>query len=536
MLSRLSLMLCAALVLSSTALAQSGPPEARIARSFPAPPIRARAAVVMDAERFTILAARNPHLRLPMASTTKIMTALLALELGHLTDRITVPKSAFDYEWDATVMGLHPGQTVTLRDLLYGLMLPSGADAANTIAIHYAGSEARFVALMNQEAGRLGMRDTHYATPHGLTAPHQYSSAYDLAILGQYVSTIPEIMNITSTRKYSWNGHVLTNVNKVMFWYPNVDGIKPGYTYEAGLCQVLDARRDGRHVVVAILNTPDLVVDARNLLNFGLQDFTWAQANVPGDRPSLSQVGADRAGPFIYFPGSGHYVRGAFLKSFLADGGLTTLGFPRTEPLPEGRSQVQYFQNGALSLDVASSRVTRLALGLSSIQPTTPTPTPTVPRRTPTPTPVPVTPVEGSIVVGARTPQPAPAATWTPVPRPTPSPRRTPTPTPRPTTAARPVTAAVFAAFQRAHSGLLGAPVSALLTRGRYAFQVFAYGALAYDGRTRVVYLLPIGDRFLSVHSYLPPHAGTAYPALFAPAPVLQAIGWLSAPVQNPGP
>jgi len=416
MLSRLPLVICALVLFSSTARAGSSPSETSLARSFPPPPIRARAALVMDADHGTVLAAKEPHLRLPMASTAKIMTALLALQLGHLSDHLTVPRSAFDYESDATVMGLHPGQVVTLRDLMYGLLLPSGADAANTIAIHYAGSESRFVALMNQKAVELGMRDTRYATPHGLPAPNQYSSAYDLALLGRYASRIPTLMKITSTRFYTWDGHVLTNVNHVLFWYPNVDGIKPGFTNDAGICQVLDARRHGRHVVVAILNTPDLVIDARNLLNFGLQDFTWVRSSLPGDGPSLSQSGADADGPFLYFPGSGHDIHSGWLKSYLADGGLAALGFPRTEPLHESRSEVQYFQNGALSMDLTSGRISRLALGLTPLPlpGVSPTPIPSPTHYSP-PTSVPVTPVEHAIVLpdpGTATTRPMSTMRW----------------------------------------------------------------------------------------------------------------------------
>jgi len=112
------------------------------------PVLTSGAAYLEDMDTDSVLVDNNGEKTLPMASTTKIMTALLALQMGRLTDRIRVPKAAFNYEADATVMGLHPGQTVTLKDLLYGLMLPSGADAANTIAIHYGGSESRFVQLM----------------------------------------------------------------------------------------------------------------------------------------------------------------------------------------------------------------------------------------------------------------------------------------------------------------------------------------------------------------------------------------------------
>jgi D-alanyl-D-alanine carboxypeptidase len=458
-----------------------------------------------------------------MASTTKIMTGLLALELGHLTDRITVPGSAFNFESDATVMGLHPGQVVTLQDLLYGLMLPSGADAANTIAIHYGGSEAHFVALMNNQASKLGMKDTHYVNAHGLTAHDHYSSAYDLAILARYVATsVPELMKVAATKTYRWNGHVLTNVNHVLFWYPGVDGIKPGYTYEAGICQVLDARRHGRDIVVTLLNTPDLVVDARNLLNFGLRDFTWVKSPLQGDSPSTVQSGSNDSGSWIYFPASGHYVRGKFWNGYLANGGLSALGFPRTEPLWEAQRQVQYFQNGALALNPKTGRVSRLALGLTPLPTRSPTSTP---RPTLTPARPTATPREGTVVV-------SPTVSLTPTPKPhpntpTPTPRPpSPTPTPTPSLPHPQATAPEFVSFARSHAKFLGPAVGRLHHRNGYDLQVFAYGALLYDPKSHAIYLLPVGDRSLGAHQFLPAYPGNTYPSGFAPSWLLKAIGW----------
>lgn len=452
----------------------------------------------MDAGTGKVLAAVNPHVHLAIASTTKVMTAVLALKLGRLSDRITVPKSAFNYEWDATVMGLHAGQTVTLRDLLYGLMLPSGADAANTIAIHYGGSESKWVALMNKKAAQLGMHDTHYLTAHGLDAKGQYSSAYDLALLGVYASSFPALIKITSTHSYTWDGHVLQNLNHVINWYPGDDGLKPGFTDAAGMCQLLDARRNGRHVVAAILNTPDMVIDARNLLNFGLRDFSWHQTSLPGDGPGLTISGSDSRGRSLYFAGSGHYVRYRLLQGFVADGSLPSLGYPRTEALQEGKNWVQYFQGGVLSRD-PSGRVTRLPIGLTPV-------TATKPPVSPTPA---ATTHKGTI---------KPRSTPTPV-HATPKPETTPTPSPSPTVAVP------LQGFVKAHPRL-GAPATHASRIHGYLTQLFRYGALASRGRT--VWLLPLGDRLLVDRGYLSAHPGNVYPSGFAPASVLKAIGWLS--------
>lgn len=520
---RLVVAILATVLISSPALARSSPSLASQAQGFPVPPVRAWAAVALDGDTHAVLASVNPHAHLAIASTTKVMTAVLALELGNLSDVIKVPKSAFNFEWDATVMGLKPGEKVTLRDLLYGLLLPSGADAANTIAIHYAGSEAKFVALMNAKAAQLGMRDTHYGTAHGLDAPGQYSSAYDLALLGAYASTIPSLMQIADTRSYTWNGHTWDNLNHVINWYPGADGIKPGFTNLAGMTQLLDAHRHGRHVVVAILHTPDMVIDARNLLNFGLRDFTWVQTALYGDSPALIQSGADTAGPWGYFPASGHYVRGKFWQAFKADGQLSTLGYPRTEPLHSGNSWIQYFQNGALA-QTGSGPVSRVQIGLTPLPGAKPT-------RTPTPTPTATIPTREATIVLRPSPTPTrgPKRTSTPTPvgrrtpTPTPVPGRTPTPTPVPA----PAVDKVFTAFQHAHAGLLGPPAARSWRASGYVVQIFRYGGLAYDSHARATWLLPIGDRLLAARHYLPRYPGNVYPKGFAPASLLKAIHWM---------
>jgi D-alanyl-D-alanine carboxypeptidase len=532
MLSRVSLAFCCLLVFSSPAFARTNVSAANQARSFPGPPLRASAAVVMDATNGDVLYARKAHEHRPIASTTKIMTALLALQMGSLTDRIVVPKSAFNYEWDATVMGLHPKQVVTLKDLLYGLMLPSGADAANTIAIHYAGSESRFVQLMNHEAQVLNMHDTHYNDAHGLDSTNNYSSAYDQAVLAQYASYNAELMTIAATKTYRWNGRTLVNLNHVLFWYPGVDGIKPGYTDPAGICQVLDARRDGRHIVISILNTPNLVTDARNLLNFGLRDFSWVQSLLPGDGPAVTQTGSDSNGPWTYFIGSGHYIQGSFRTAYASNGGFATLGFPRTEQLTEGRYRVQYFQNGELALDTTSGHISRVPLGVS----VTPPPIKPSPKPTATPTPTRTsTPAEGTITSLIR--QPSAGATPTATPRPTSKPRTTPTSTATATPTAKPTakptappgapTAKVFTPFHGSHTRQLGNPAGKGYWVGNYLIQLFTYGALVYDSRSHAVAQLPLGDHVLSVRNYLSPHPGNMYPSGFAPAWVLSAIGWL---------
>ncbi len=513
MFCRLVPVLALLCLLSSVSAAYSASSEMRQAWIFPPPPVRAFGAVVMNASTGQVLMSVDAHRRLPMASTTKIMTALLAVELGGLSDRIVVPAGAFNFESDASVMGLRAGDVVTLRELLYGLLLPSGADAANVIAIHYAGSESRFVILMNREARRLGMYDTHYATPHGLPAPNQYSSAYDLAVLGRYVSAIPALMHIVCTRSYSWNGHVFTNLNHVIFWYPGADGIKPGFTNEAGLCQVLDIRRDGRHLVVALLHTSDMVIDARNLIDYGLQDFRWVGSSLGDDGPDLEQRGVDRFGQFVYFPGSGHYVRGQFLQAFIAHGGLRALGFPRTEQIFVGPRLTQYFQNGMLAM-TSTGQIIRLPLGLTLL------PIPKLPP--PVPPGVEQTSGERMDITHATAVTPQVMfrrrQAWPPVP---------PVPDAPSVTPVSHVAAKVFRRFYRSHHGLLGTPVTEEQWAHGFLTQIFTFGALTYSGRTHTVMLLPLGDRWLARRNFLPAHPGTVYPRGYASRSVIRAIGWL---------
>jgi D-alanyl-D-alanine carboxypeptidase (penicillin-binding protein 5/6) len=224
-----------------------------------------------------VLYAKSSHTRLAEASTTKIMTAIVALENGRLEDRVTVDVDSNALYWatESTVMGLMPGQTLSLETLLYGLMLPSGNDAAIAIARHVAGSEARFVEMMNAKARDLGLRDTQYKNPHGLDADGHYSSAYDLAILARYGYQNPKFFALSSARHWNADGFDLWNVNKLLASYPGADGVKPGFTDNAGRCLVGSAVRDGHRVFVTVMRSNDTTQDARALLDYAFDSFRW---------------------------------------------------------------------------------------------------------------------------------------------------------------------------------------------------------------------------------------------------------------------
>jgi len=323
--------------------------------AYPPPPIQARAALLIDEATGEILYSKNANAELPMASTTKITTAVLVLQHGHLNDMVRVSRAAATI--GESTMGLRQGEVLSVRQLLYGLLLNSGNDAAIALAEHVGGTVKHFVAMMNGLAHTLHMTHTHYVTPHGLDEPHHYTSAHDLAIIAQYAMRDPRFRQIVDTKYYVVKAtkhnreHWLASVNQVLYWYPGVDGVKPGDTDNAGLCQVVDVRRDGRHLLAVLLNTPNLITDIRNLLDFGLRDFRWEQGPAYWDGPADDLSGGAGSSAWLYYLGAGHYIRGAFLSYFKSHGGINTLGYPRTEQISFGGHTVQFFQNAELVWD-----------------------------------------------------------------------------------------------------------------------------------------------------------------------------------------
>ena len=188
----------------------------------------------------------------------------------------------------STLMGLEPGDEFTLRDLLYGLMLPSGNDAALAIARHVSGTEQAFAREMNAFARRLGLTDTHFSNPHGLGRRNHYTTAYDIAILARYLMTIPELREVVGAASWSANGSRTINMrslNPLLWSYPGVDGVKTGYTWSAGRTIVASAVRDGRRIYVVLLDAPDRDGDARKLLEWTFESYEWGgDAALLGER------------------------------------------------------------------------------------------------------------------------------------------------------------------------------------------------------------------------------------------------------------
>jgi serine-type D-Ala-D-Ala carboxypeptidase (penicillin-binding protein 5/6) len=268
-----------------------------IAFSGTQPTVTAKAAFVFDADLGLTYYAKNADLELPMASCTKIMTALLAVERGSLNQLIKVGADAAALvRPDSSYMGLKAGEQLTLHDLLYGLVLPSGNDAAVAIADAIGGSVPAFVAMMNQRAQQLGLTHTHFINPHGLGAPGHYTTAHDLAILAAVAMTYPELVQVTSTVYYTIPKTATHKVYKLHTGidilpggyspYPGAIGIKPGFTGDAGYCEAFAAIRRGHLMVGVVLNEPTWQIrlaDMRKLLDWG-----FAQEDIPAAPPPVS--------------------------------------------------------------------------------------------------------------------------------------------------------------------------------------------------------------------------------------------------------
>lgn len=273
----------------------ASPASVAIAGSTPgsqppaAPAVSAQGAVLMDAETGQVLFERNARVRFEPASTTKILTALLAIERGRLEDRVTVSPRAWDVE--GTSAYLEIGEQLTLEQLLYGLMLPSGNDAAIAIAEHIAGDTAKFVALMNEKAKALGALDSHFANPHGLHDPEHYTSARDLALIARYALRNPVFRRIVSTQDYTLppgrpgaEPRRFFNHNRLLGAYEGADGVKTGYTPEAAHTIVASATREGRTLIAVALHTDQQSrwQDVTRMIDFGFQSFSREQLVTDG--------------------------------------------------------------------------------------------------------------------------------------------------------------------------------------------------------------------------------------------------------------
>ena len=243
------------------------------------PTVEGEAIILIDADTGQVLGAKNPDVKLPMASTTKIMTALIALEKGSLDDTITLSEEAALQEGSS--MYTSPGESYSLEEMLYGLMLNSGNDAAWALAEHIGGSVSSFVEAMNERARELGAVHTHFANPSGLPDPQHYSTARDLALIAKAAMEREDFRRIVSTkaRNVPWpvkdTDKLLINHNRLLWRYEGADGIKTGYTNEARQCLVASATRGDQRLIAVVLKSEGNSVwtDAEQLCDWGFANF-----------------------------------------------------------------------------------------------------------------------------------------------------------------------------------------------------------------------------------------------------------------------
>ena len=293
-MKKLTVVLAAALLLSAAC-----PPAYGVGS-------HASSAILMDASSGRVLYEHNIHQPRLIASTTKLLTALVAVEEAGDLDEVVSVKG----EWlgsEGSSIYLKAGEEITLRGLLYGLLLQSGNDAAMAVACHTAGSEADFVAMMNQKAAELGMKNSSFANPSGLNDDNHYSTAYDMALLAQACLKNETVAEICATRSVTIGSRTFVNHNKLLWRCEGCVGMKTGFTEKAGRTLVSAATRDGQTLICVTLNDGDDWNDHCKLMDYGFQTYprqglckkgeTLGAVAVRGSLiPSVAAVAADEVG------------------------------------------------------------------------------------------------------------------------------------------------------------------------------------------------------------------------------------------------
>lgn len=237
--------------------------------------ISAECAILIDAQTGRVLYEKKAEEKSLIASTTKIMTALVICEQTNVLDRVKIPKEAVSIEGSS--MYLKEGEVLTVQELLYGLMLQSGNDAAVALAIYCGGTVEGFTELMNDKAHRLGMTQSHFANPNGLDSPGNYSTARDMAILTAYAMQNPIFAQTVSTKTITIGERCLRNHNKLLWQLEGANGVKTGYTKAAGRILISSVTRMGRQLIAVTFNAPDDWQDHKTLIEDGFSRFTVQQ-------------------------------------------------------------------------------------------------------------------------------------------------------------------------------------------------------------------------------------------------------------------
>jgi D-alanyl-D-alanine carboxypeptidase len=242
---------------------------------MPPPQIGGRTAALVEGSCGVLIYGLNQDERVPPASLAKMATALVVMDAGRLDDRVTVNVNgwAMAAEDGSSIMGLEEGMNLSVEELLYGMLLPSGNDAALALA-EYLGGTARVVGLMNQRAQRLGLRSTQFTNVDGRHNPDLYSTAFEMTVLGREMMANPKLREIASTQRFTpgWSGSQLWNGNYLLYIYPGTLGVKTGYTEEANSTIVAAVERAGRTLYASVMGSWDAYWDAMRL-------FDWAFNN-----------------------------------------------------------------------------------------------------------------------------------------------------------------------------------------------------------------------------------------------------------------
>jgi D-alanyl-D-alanine carboxypeptidase (penicillin-binding protein 5/6) len=274
-----------------------------VAQTLPPPTVAAKSWLLLDATSGQIIASQDPNARVEPASLTKIMTAYMTFQAIKdkklaLDQKVNVSVKAWKVDASSSKMFIDPAVPVSINDLLYGLMVQSGNDAAVALAEAVAGDEAAFVTLMNREAQRMGLTNTHFANPHGLPSPENYTTAQDLSVLARHViQDYPEFYKIDSVKEFTYNRIKQQNRNRLLWLDPTVDGMKTGHTDAAGFCMVASAHRPAgnidRRLISVVMGTSSdsaRTQESQKLLNWGFQNFDTVKLYSKGQAIQTPEV------------------------------------------------------------------------------------------------------------------------------------------------------------------------------------------------------------------------------------------------------
>jgi D-alanyl-D-alanine carboxypeptidase (penicillin-binding protein 5/6) len=278
--------------------------SAAVAQTLPPPTIAAKSWILLDATSGQVIAAQDQNARIEPASLTKVMTAYVTFQALRdkkidINQMVNVSVKAWKVDASSSKMFIDPATPVKINDLLYGLMVQSGNDAAVALAEAVAGDEAAFVELMNREAKRMGMNNSHFANPHGLPSAENYSTAQDLSILAaRVIKDFPEFYKIDSVKSFTYNKITQPNRNRLLWLDPTVDGMKTGHTENAGFCMIASAHRPNgtqgeRRLISVVLGTTSdsaRTQESQKLLNWGFQNFDTVKLYSKGQAIQTPEV------------------------------------------------------------------------------------------------------------------------------------------------------------------------------------------------------------------------------------------------------